>query len=581
MRHLVETGLLAGQRGAYHVTRRDDVSEVPATIQALLAARIDRLTLIDKRVLQCAAVIGKDIPVPLLERIVDATHDELRRSLAHLQTAEFLYEASLFPIHEYTFKHALTLDVAYGGLLQERRRGLHGQIVEAFEALFADRLAEHVQHLAHHAFRGELWAKAVTYLRQAGTRAAARSANREAIARFQEALVALGHLPEARATAEQAIDIRVEIRHCMLLLGDHEQIFEYLKEAAILAERLGDQRRLGWVSSYAAHHWWYTGDPDLAIDSGRRALGIAEAVNDPVLQALTSFHVGQAHHALGEYRRAVEFFSQTVTSPQCDILAERFGTLYSVRSRSWLALCFAELGDFEQGLTHGLEGVRIADVVDQPFSLITAYAGVGVLHLRKGELLKATAVLERGIMLCQARDLPVLFPTVASRLGAAYVLLGRLEEALPLLERAATEATLMRRLSGHALRVTHLGEAYLAAGRIKEALAAVAQALDLARKHKEGGYQAWALRLLGEIKLQEDARGLEEADAAFTQSMILATALEMRPLVAHCHSGLARVQWWIGKHIKAEEHFRIGAQMFREMGMAFWQERAERAWQQR
>jgi len=580
VRHLVETGLLAGQRGAYHLTRRHDPSEVPATIQALLAARIDRLTPIDKRVLQCAAVIGKDIPVTLLERIVDATPDELRRSLSHLKTAEFLYEASLFPVHEYTFKHMLTLDVAYGGLLQERRRALHGQIVEAVEALFRDRLAEHVQHLAHHAFRGELWAQAVTYLRQAGTRAAARSVNREAIERFQEALVALGHLPEGSGTYEQAIDIRVEIRHCLLLLGDHEKIFEYLKEAAALAERLGDQRRLGWVSSYMAHHWWYSGDPDLAIDSGRRALAIADAVHEPVLQVLTNFHVGQAHHALGEYRRAVAFFAQTVTSPECEILAERFGSLYSVRSRSWLAWCFAELGDFEQALTHGQEGVRIAEVVDQPFSLITAYVGMGVLHLRKGELPKATTALERGLALCQARDLPVLFPTVASRLGAAYVLLGRLDEALPLLERAAVEATSMSRLSGHSLRVTHLGEARLAAGLIEEALAAVTHALDLARQHKEGGYQAWALRLLGEIKAQED-RGLEEADAALTQSMALAAALGMGPLVAHCHAGLARVQWRIGSRAKADEHFQSAVRMFREMEMTFWEERAERAWQQR
>ncbi|PYM18998.1 MAG: hypothetical protein DMD78_26265 [Candidatus Rokuibacteriota bacterium] len=580
VRHLIETGLLVGQRGAYHLGQRDDPSDVPATIRALIATRIDRLTSIDKRVLQCAAVIGKDIPVTLLERIVDVTPDELHRSLANLQSAEFLYEAVLFPALEYTFKHILTLDVAYSGLLQERRRALHGQIVEALEALVADRLAENVQQLAHHALRGELWAKAVSYLRQAGTRAAACSMNREAIARFQEALVALGHLSEGSEAYEQAIDIRVEIRHCLLLLGEHEQIFEYLKEAATLAERVGDRRRLGWVSSYTAHHWWYSGDPDLAIESGRRAIAIADSVSDPVLQGLTNFHLGQAYHALGEYRRAVDFFTQTAASAQSTILAERFGSLYSVRSRSWLAWCFAELGDFDQALMHGQEGVRIAEAVDQPFSLITAYVGLGVLHLRKGELLKATIILERGLALCQSRDLPVLFPTVASRLGAVYVLLGRLDEALPLLERAAAEARSMSRLSGHSLRVTHLGEALLAAGRAEEALAAAAQAIDLSRKHKEGGYQAWAFRLLGEIKAQDDRR-LEEADSALTQSLTLAAALGMRPLVAHCYAGLAGVQWRSGSRSRAEEHFQIAVRMFREMGMTYWEERGDRAWRQR
>jgi class 3 adenylate cyclase/tetratricopeptide (TPR) repeat protein len=578
VRHLVETGLLAGQRGAYRLTRRDATSEVPATIQALLGARIDRLAETDKGVLQCASVIGKDIPATLLEAIVGATQDELRRCLAHLQAAEFLYEASLFPVHEYTFKHALTLDVAYGTLLQERRRTLHAQIVGAIETLFADRLIEYLDRLAHHSFRGEAWPKAVTYLRQAGTRAAARSLNREAIARFQEALVALGHLPESRDVVEQVIDIRVEIRHCLLLLGDHGQIFEHLRQAAALAAQLGDQRRLGWVSSYMTHHWWYTGDPELAIDSGRQALAIADAADDPVLRVLTNFHLGQAYHALGEYRRAIEFFAETVTSPQRDILDERFGILYSVRSRSWLAWCFAELGDFDEGLAYGEDGVRIAEVVDQPFSLITACVGVGVLYLRKGELLKAIMLLERGLALCHARDLPVLFPTIASRLGAAYVLLGRLQEALPLLERAADEAASMNRLSGHSLRLTHLGEAYLAVGRTEDALVAATRAVDLSRKHKEGGSQAWALRLLGEIKAREDTRDLKEADAAFTQSLTLATALGMRPLVAHCHSGLARVQQQIGGQGKAEEHHRIATQMFEQMGMVFWQEQVETGW---
>ena len=573
--HLVETGLLAGQRSAYALTRGDAALEVPATVQALLAARIDRLGPTDKRVLQCAAVIGKDISAPLLEAIVDVTEDELRGSLAHLQGAEFLYEAALFPVHEYMFKHALTLDVAYGSLLHERRHTLHARIVEALEALFPDRLVEHVESLAHHAFRGEVWAKAVSYLRQAGARAAARSVNREAIARFQEAIIALRHLPETRETVEHAIDIRVEMRHSLLSLGDHGQLFEHLRDAATLAAKLGDQRRLGWVSSYMAHHWWYTGHPDLAIDAGRRAITIAANDDDPVLGVLTNFHVGQAHHSLGEYRRAIEFLAQTVTSPQGDILAERFGALYSVRARSWLAWCFAELGDFDQGLVHGEEGVRIAESGDQPFSLITAYVGVGVLHLRKGELLKAVALLERGLALCRARDLPVMFPTVASRLGAAYVLMGRLDEGLPLLEGAAAEAASMNRLSGHSLRVTHLGEAYLAAGRTQEAIAAATRALDLSREHKEGGYQAWVLRLIGEIRARDGKSGLEDAGAAFARSLALASELGMRPLVAHCHSGLARIQREVGQRATAEEHFVSATRMFQEMGMSFWRERAE------
>src|SRR4029453_3709175 len=119
----------------------------------------------------------------------------LRLGLTHLQDAEFLYEASLFPELIYTFKHALTQEVAYGSLLQERRRGLHARIVEDLEALAGDRVIEQAERLAHHALRGEVWEKALTYCQQAGEKAMTRSAHREAVGSFEQALSALQHLP--------------------------------------------------------------------------------------------------------------------------------------------------------------------------------------------------------------------------------------------------------------------------------------------------------------------------------------------------------------------------------------------------
>jgi class 3 adenylate cyclase len=172
IRTLVETGALAGERGAYRLTRPIQTVEVPATVQVILAARIDRLPAEDKQLLQTASVIGKDVPVVLLHAVSEAGEDSVQRGLAHLQAAEFLYETRLFPDPEYTFKHALTHEVTYGSLLQERRRALHGRMVEAIEARYGDRLSEHADRLAHHAFRGELWDKAVHYARQTGDRAA-------------------------------------------------------------------------------------------------------------------------------------------------------------------------------------------------------------------------------------------------------------------------------------------------------------------------------------------------------------------------------------------------------------------------
>src|SRR5437016_7928682 len=163
-------------RGIPPGTGATDHSGVPATVQAVLAARIDRLPPEAKRLLQTAAVVGTEVPLPLLQAIAELPEAVLHRGLAHLQAAEFLYETRLFPEPEYTFKHALTHEVAYGSLLLERRRVLHARIVEALEALAPERGAEQVDRLAHHTLRGEVWDKAVTYCQQAGARAFDRAA---------------------------------------------------------------------------------------------------------------------------------------------------------------------------------------------------------------------------------------------------------------------------------------------------------------------------------------------------------------------------------------------------------------------
>ena len=211
VRTLVETGVLVGEPGAYRLAQALPTIQLPATVQAVLAARIDRLPPEEKRLLQTAAVIGTEVPLPLLQAIAELPEAALHRGLAHLQAAEFLYETRLFPEPDYTFKHALTHEVAYGSLLLERRRGLHARLVEALEALAPERVAEQVERLAHHALRGEVWDKAVIYCQQAGARAYDRAAFREAVASFDQALQALAHLTDHSDTRGLAIELRLAV----------------------------------------------------------------------------------------------------------------------------------------------------------------------------------------------------------------------------------------------------------------------------------------------------------------------------------------------------------------------------------
>jgi tetratricopeptide (TPR) repeat protein len=435
---LVETGVLIGAPGAYHLGTSLDRLQVPATVQAVLTARIDRLPPEEKRLLQTAAVIGTDIPLPLLQTIADLPDAELRRHLTNLQAAEFLYETRLFPELEYTFRHALTHEVAYSSLLQERRRVLHARIVEALEALAGERMAEQVERLAHHALRDEVWDKALAYLRQAGDNALARSAHREAVGFFKQALSALPHLPETRDTREQAIDLRLALRSALLPSGAFGRVRDVLREAEALATTLDDPRRLAQVSGLLSRHFTLMGAHDQAIAAAQRTLALVTAGGEVILHALENFYLGLSYVAQGDYRRAIDCYKQTVAPFDGARRHERFGlvNLPSVDSRADLAFCHAELGAFAEGRVLGEEGRRIAEAVDHPASLMTALWGIGLLALRQGDLHRALPRLERALSICQDADLPGYFPLMAAALGAAYTLGGRAADAVALLTQA-------------------------------------------------------------------------------------------------------------------------------------------------
>ena len=575
VRAAVETGLLAGERGDYRLARPPGEIRVPATVQAVLAARIARLPLEDKALLHTAAVIGKDVPLALLRTVAHLPEEALRAGLVRLQGSEFLYETKVVPEPELAFKHALSHEVAYAGLLEDRRRALHARIIRAIEQLHAARLAEQTDRLAHHALAGEVWDKAVAYCREAGTKAATRSAYREAVACFEHALAALTHLPESRETIEQGIDLRLDIRYSLTPLGELPQIFSRLCEAKTLAERIGDQRRLGWISACMTFHFWLSSDLDSAVETGQRALAIAQATGDFPLKVVASLRLGQAYLVLGDYRRARECFQRNIESLQGDLIGQRFGEagLPSVLSRLWLVQALAEQGEFAEGIIRGEEGVRIAETLDHPFSLIGASSRLGYLYLRKGDLNEAVSVLERSYRLCQVWSIPTWFFGITSFLGYAYVLSGRLADGLPILERMIEQSLAMGHRHAHAM--IFLSEGCRLANRIEDAIRLAREALDFGRDHARAPDQAWALRALGEIALHRDPPDPEEAESCYLQALSLADELGMRPLLAHCHLGLGKLYCRTNKWQQSQEHFTTATTMYRDMGMTLWLEKVE------
>ncbi len=576
VRHLVDTGVLAGERGAYHLTRPPAPAQLPATVQAVLAARIDRLALEDKRLLQAASVIGRDVPVTLLGAIAELPDGELRQRLGHLQAAEFVYEMSVYPEPEYSFKHALTLEVAYGSLLHDRRRALDARIVEAVERLHPERPTDQLERLARHAFRGEVWDKAVTYCREAGNRAFVRSAHRAAVAHFEEALEALRRLPESRANTERAIDIRIELRSALTPLGDFGRMLEHLQEAEALARTIEDAGRLGVVASFLTNYFTVMFDLPRAIEYGEGALRIAESIRDLRLEVVTNAYLGIAYYGFGDYARAGALARRNVARLEGDVVRDRFGMAQfpAVYSRTVLAFSVAETGDFAEGIARGEEAVRLGELLDHAHSLIFGCLGLGQLYQRKGDFEPAVAVLGRAFDLCQTADVPVIMATVAAPFASSLARSGRTDEALRVLELAVKRAIAIGDPFGRWLRTGSLAEAYLLSGRTAEALPLAQRALDLVRVVKSRGTETHALLLLAEVCAEQDPAAAGEH---LGQALALATRLGMRPAIARCHLGLGEVTRRLGRPAEARAALTTAAEIFRALGMDSYLARAEAA----
>ena len=470
VRTLVETKMLVGERGARRLGGALSNIQVPATVQSILAARIDRLPAEDKHLLQCAAVIGKDVSFSLLRAITALPEGELGQSLSKLRAAEFLYETSLFPEIEYTFKHALTHEVAYGSLLQQRRRVLHASIVEAIEAMEAERLSRHLDRLAYHAFRGEVWDKALRYARQAGARAMERSAYAEAVGWLEQGVAAVEHLPGRADVLGQAVDLRLDLRNALLPLGEHSRILDRLGEAERLATSLEDQRRLGWVSANMAREFALLGQPARAVAEAARALSLAVAHGDFGLQVTATSVLGQAHYAEGAYARGADALRSNVAALEGSHGRERLGLagLPSVTSRTFLVFCLAEMGEFD-GRAQRRGGRATGGGGRSPIQPGPCALRRGTRVPAPGDPDRAIAVLERGLRLCDEKGIRFAITRTASSLGHAYALSGRVSEGLPLLRRAVEEAEKMHVGYSHALWLTWLAEGHLVAGETGKA----------------------------------------------------------------------------------------------------------------
>ena len=300
------------------------------------------------------------------------------------------------------------------------------------------------------------------------------------MAYFEQALAALAHLPERHETLAQAVDLRLDLRNALLPLDEQARMFEHLRAAEPLAERLDDPQRLGRIVSSLCFSFSVMGEHDRAIAAGQRALALATTSGAFDVQVNAQHNLSVAYFAVGDYRQVLDVAQRMIAVLTGERLSERFGLpiFPGLLFRGYGGWCLGELGDFAEGAGIGEEALRLAEAVAQPNSMVIVLYCVGLFYRRQGVLQKAILMLERGLALSQSAGLLLQFPLTASFLSAAYALAGRTEEALPLLDQMLERLATGRRTLLQALVLTELSEACLLVGRVDEASALAARLLE-------------------------------------------------------------------------------------------------------
>jgi predicted ATPase len=559
VRTLVETKSLSGERGSYQAAQPIQGNQVPGTVQAVLAARIDRLPAEDKRLLQSAAVVGKNVPFALVQAVMEQPEEELRRGLMRLQSAEFLYEVGLFPELEYTFKHALTHEVAYGSVLQERRRLLHGRIVEAIERLYPDRLGEHFELLAHHALRAELWQKAVEFLHQAGKKAAVRSANREAIAYLEQALDATKHLPDNREEIQKAVDIRVDLGPALIARSGFSapEVEANYMEARVLCQRLGEPLQLFPVLWGLARMHDTRGELTKGRVLAEQLLDLAERARDPALLLEAHHELWANLSALGELTAARLHLEKgfALYDPQKH---REHAFLYGGHDPAVCCLYHEaevlwQLGYPDQALRKSRESLRLARELSHASTTSSALAFAAWFQQACGDRLAVKAHVEENAALAREQEF-------SPRRAQADFLRGWL-----LVEEGDSEAGVAQMLQALAIQqskgvsgrwmpqyVSLLGRVLAQLGRYSEALNILDKAIAITLQAGGRYYEAELYRVKGELLLSGEAVDERHSEQCFRHSLNVSHSQSAKSLELRAAMSMSRLWKSQGKKTEAQ-----------------------------
>jgi len=561
---LAEEQVLIGERGSYRLEKAPTELHIPATVQGILAARIDRLGAEEKGLLQTLAVIGKEFSLSLLRKVVDQPEEELQGLLFHLQAGEFIYEQPAFPEVEYLFKHALTQEVAYNSVLLERRRVLHEQTARAMEELYGERVEEHYHDLAHHYGRSGNVEKAVEYLHLAGQQAGQRSANAEAISHLSTALELLKALPDTPERSQKELRLQITLGVPLMATKGYAapEVGKAYSRARELCQRLGETPELFRVLRGLWQFYLLRAEYKTARELGEQLFSLAQNVQDPALLLEAHRTLGSTLVFLGELASAREHLEQGIAlydPQQHRSHALLYGQDSGVTCWGLAAQVLWFLGYPEQALKGIRKALTLTQEVSHPFSLAFALNFAASLHQfrREGQLTQERA--EALITLSTEQGFAFWLAWGTMVQGWMLAEQGKVEEGIAqmhqgLADYRATGAELFRPYF-----LALLAEAYGKRGQAEEGLSALTEALDTVNKTGEREYEAELYRLKGELLLAQESKNQkskgknEEAEECFHKAIDIARRQEAKSLELRATVSLARLWQQQGKKEEARQ----------------------------
>jgi predicted ATPase len=570
---LAEEGMLRGERGSYRLEKAPTELHISPTVQGVLTARIDRLAAAEKALLHQLAVIGRQFPLSLIHQVVTQPEEELYRLLASLQRKEFLYEQPAFPEVQYLFKHALTQEVAYGTVLQERRKGLHERTAQAIEALFHSKLDDHYGELAHHYTRSGNTERAIEYLHLAGQQAVQHSANAEAIAHLTTALELLKTLPDTPERTRQELTLQIALGGPLratkgIAAPELERTYTRAQE---LCRQIGETPQLFPV----LHGLWefYLGRAkyQTARELGEQLLALAQRAQDPALLMPSYTVLGVTLRFLGEFASAREYLEQGITlyDPQKHrSLAFLHGLDPGVDCLSAAAFVLWYLGHPEQALQRSHEALILAQGLSHPFSLGLALVMAALLHQLRRERRAAQERAEAAMTLATEQGFVEWLGAGSIVRGWALAEQGQGEEGITQMRQALAAFQAVGIEIGRAASLSWLAEAYGKEGQVEEGLTVLAEALAVVDKTRERIYEAELYRLKGQLTLQKfqvsgskfqvenslgsSVQSLEsEAEECFLKAIEIARKQQAKSLELRAVVSLARLWQQQGKKEEA------------------------------